>query len=246
MSRRICIIPARAGSKGLPHKNILPFKGRPLLTHSVQQALDSGMFAQVAVSSDSEDYLAIAKQAGASMCILRPQELATDQAGTIDVLLHAVLTAEELVSETFETVTLLQATSPLRHVRHICEAVAKLEHGQLDSVVSVTEAKSSPYFNLLEYDKTRGTFDLCNRSDLLVKRRQDAPTVYQLNGSIYVWSRDALFSQKASLCAKTDIYNMPALFSIDIDNADDWAFAELAADLIARRSAQLDNARQGA
>jgi CMP-N,N'-diacetyllegionaminic acid synthase len=245
MANRVCIIPARAGSKGLPNKNILPFRGLPLLAHSVKQALGSGLFSEVAVSSDSDEYLEIARAAGATFYIKRPDELASDQAGTIDVLLHGVLACEKARNQGFDSVTLLQATSPLRQSQHIREAVAKLEDGQFDSVVSVTAAKNSPYFNLLEYDADHRTYGLSKKLGMAVTRRQDAPAVYQLNGSIYVWSRAALFTQKASLCKKTEIYLMSNLHSVDIDTSDDWAFAELAAELIAKNSAAAGLAGQG-
>ncbi len=232
MSDKLCIIPVRSGSKGVPHKNIRDFRGKPLLAHSVQHAVSAGVFADVAVSSDSDAYLEIARASGATRCIKRPEDLASDTAGSLDVVMHALATCEEASGLQYSTVVLLQATSPLRQAHHIADAVARLETQQLDSVLSVTKTKNSPYFNLLEFDAGCGTYTLCKSSGDGVKRRQDTPEVFQLNGSIYVWSRNALITQQSVLCTKTDVYVMPSLYAVDIDTEDDWRFAELAFDLL--------------
>ncbi|WP_299667911.1 cytidylyltransferase domain-containing protein [uncultured Ruegeria sp.] len=235
MSERLCIIPVRAGSKGVPNKNIREFRGRPLLSHSVQHAISANIFTDIVVSSDSDTYLGIAYDAGATRCVKRPDELATDTAGSMDVVLHALSECESASGLKYSSIVLLQATSPLRESCHIREAVAKLETQGLDSVLSVTRAKNSPYFNLLEYVADKDTYALSKSLSEGVIRRQDAPEVFQLNGSIYVWSREAFISQKTSFCTKTDVYVMPSLYSVDIDTEDDWSFAELAFDLLIDR-----------
>lgn len=230
--KRLCLIPARAGSKGVPHKNIRPFCGLPLLAHSVAHARESGCFDVIALSSDSDEYLKIAQEAGADMMIKRPDDLASDTAGSMDVILNALDLCETENGASFDTVCLLQVTSPLRAPHHIPEAIEKLEAGTKDSVLSVAAAKNSPYFNMLEHDAQSQTYHLSKPLPAEVTRRQDAPKVFQLNGSIYVWNRDALLKQKTALCQNTDIYEMSALHSVDIDTEEDWAFAELAATLL--------------
>lgn len=232
MNDRLCIIPVRSGSKGLPDKNIREFRGKPLVAHSIQQAIATGIFSEIAVSSDSTAYLDIAHKAGATRCIQRPAELATDTAGSMEVIQHSLKACEAATRKEYSSITLLQATSPLRRSGDIQAAVAKLETQDLDSVLSVTPAKNSPYFNMLERDAGGETYVLSKPMDGGVNRRQDAPQVFQLNGSIYVWSRDALVTQNKALCARTDVYVMSSLSSVDIDTEDDWAFAELAADLL--------------
>ena len=238
MTEQLCIIPVRSGSKGVPDKNIREFRGKPLLAHSIEQALQANIFSEIVVSSDSKNYLEIARQAGATCCIERPAELATDTASSMDVVLHALETSERISGSVYSTITLLQATSPLRKSTDIRAAAALLEERCLDSVLSVTPAKNSPYFNLLEFDNDRATYMLSKPREDAVTRRQDAPAVFQLNGSIYVWARKALLSQKKALCEKTEVYVMPGLSSVDIDTEDDWAFAELAAELIDRHDAR--------
>ncbi|AEI96309.1 acylneuraminate cytidylyltransferase family protein [Roseobacter litoralis] len=245
MTERLCVIPVRAGSKGLPDKNIREFRGKPLVAHSVQQAIAANIFAEVAVSSDSDAYLEIARQAGATRCLKRPAELASDTAGSIEVVAHALVACEEAAQRRYGSITLLQATSPLREGRHIRESVAQLEEYGFDSVLSVTPAKNSPYFNMLEFDHHSATYVLSKPLDAGVLRRQDAPEVFQLNGSIYVWSRSAFLSQGKSICDRTGIYVMPPLNSVDIDTQDDWAFAELAAKLLDERKADKQTADRG-
>lgn len=228
---RLCVIPVRAGSKGLPGKNIRPFLGKPLLAHSVEQARDSGCFACIAVSSDSDDYLAKARDAGATDLIKRPAGLANDTAGSIDVLLHALEICEARNERPFDTVCLVQATSPLRRAQDISDAVAILETGGFDSVLGVMRAKGSPYATLLE-PVSGGSFTLSKQLDRAVTRRQEQPPVFQINGAVYAWRRSALMQNRAALCPRTGIHPMSALRSIDIDDAIDWAFAELAADLL--------------
>lgn len=232
---RICIIPARAGSKGLPHKNIRPFRGLPLLAHSVRHALDSRLFKTIVVTSDSNRYLQIAQEAGATHLIQRPAELASDTAGSMEVLLHALDWAETETRATFETVCLLQPTSPLREPEHIAAVVEKLETSDLDSVIAVMAAKASPYFTLVELDPGGQTVSLSKPSTREIDHRQDAPVVYQITGSVYAWGARALRAQRGVLCNRTGIVEIPRLNSIDIDDADDWAFAELAADLLEAR-----------
>jgi CMP-N-acetylneuraminic acid synthetase len=233
---RLCVIPVRAGSKGLTHKNIRPFLGRPLLAHSVEQAKDSGCFDGpfdcIAVSSDSPDYLDKATAAGATDRVERPAALASDTAGSIEVLLHALEICEARVGRPFDTVCLLQATSPLRRAQDIADAIATLETDGFDSVLGVMRAKGSPYATLLE-PTPDGSHALSKQPDRAVTRRQDLPPVFQINGAVYVWQRAALMQHCAALCPHTGIHRMSALRSIDIDDAVDWAFAELAASLLA-------------
>lgn len=224
-SAALCVIPVRSGSKGVPHKNIRPFLGRPLLAHSVGHARDAGRFADIAVSSDSDDYLAIGSAAGATLALKRPDELASDTAGSIDVLLHALAEAEARTGRRYGTVCLLQATSPLRQPEDVAGAVDLLEQGGFDCVVGVQAAKASPYFTLVE-EGAGGGVALSKPLPEGIVRRQDAPAVWQINGAVYAWRREALAEQRRVLCRSTGLWKMPMLRSLDIDTAEDWLIAE--------------------
>ena len=167
---RLCVIPVRSGSKGLAHKNIRPFLGKPLLAHSVEQARDSNRFSHIAVSSDSRDYLDKASAAGATDLVERPAKLASDTAGSIDVLLHALEICEARAGHVFETICLLQATSPLRRPSDIADAIETLETGDLDAVLGVMQAKGSPYATLLE-PGDGGSYVLSKQPEHAVTRR---------------------------------------------------------------------------
>lgn len=223
----LCVVPLRSGSKGLPHKNIRPFLGRPLLAHSVGHAVQSGRFADIAVSSDSETYLAAGTEAGATLSIRRPDALASDTAGSMDVLFHAIAEAEVRTGRKYSVICLLQATSPLRLSSDVSGAIDLLLDGGYDTVVGVQPAKGSPYFTLVEEDAS-GRVALSKPLPQGVTRRQDAPDVWQINGAVYAWNRNALFEQRSVLCRKTGLWRMPMLRSLDIDTEDDWKLAECA------------------
>ena len=225
---KLCVIPVRSGSKGLPNKNIHPFLGRPLLSHSVSQALTSGVFDVIAVSSDSGHYLDIARAAGATCLIERPAELASDTATSLDALRHAVTQAEARLATECVTATILQATSPIREPEHIKAALRKLETAdEARNLVSVTPTKDGPWSTLVTSQEEWARRLPMAQVEIL--RRQDAPILHRINGSIYVWRRDALWSAEPLIGPRTLIHEMPQLYSIDIDTLDDLRIAEFVA-----------------
>jgi len=227
--KRICVICARGGSKGVPRKNVRLMCGVPLIMHTINHALQSALFDQVVVSSDDAEILAIAQTAGAYP-LKRPDALATDTAGAAPAIEHALVQAEEKFNIIYDTLVVLQATSPLREVQDIVSAVDQFEREpQGTNLLSVTEASASPYYTLIE-NSGQG-FALCKPSDAV--RRQDLPEVYEINGAIYVWSRDYFLTHKKAINEKTTVYVMPKERSVDIDTATDFAVAEF---LMSRRA----------
>lgn len=224
--KRLCTICARGGSKGVPGKNVKLINGIPLIGHSIAQALASGLFDTIAVSSDSEQILAQAKAHGAHLLIERPPELATDSAAKLPVIRHAVETAERMRGYRFDTLVDLDATSPLRVADDIVQAVALLEHEGAGNVVTAMPARRSPYFNLIEVD-AQGKVGLSKRLAVPVTRRQDAPQCYDMNASIYVWRRDVLFEAPGLFDDHTRLYVMPEERSIDIDSELDLRVVEM-------------------
>lgn len=236
LRKRLCIIPVRSGSKGLPDKNIRHFLGKPLVCHSVSQAVESDLFDLICVSSDSAAYLKIAGQEHTILPVKRPDNLATDTAGSLEVVLHALTFAEGHAETQFETVCLLQATSPLRTAGDISGLIDVLENGPHENVVSVCKAKNSPYFNLVERNIGSSHIKLSKTLNESIIRRQDAPDVFQINGAVYGWKREALLQNPKSIGDKTGIFEMPAFRSLDIDDHDDWDLAEIVANFWARRN----------
>jgi len=223
--RRICTICARGGSKGVKNKNIRTLLGKPLIAHSILQAKASGLFDCIAVSSDSDEILAIAEKWGADCLIKRPDELATDQAAKLPVIRHCVTEAECISGQTFDVVVDLDATSPLRIPEDIVGCVRLLEERGVSNVITGAPARHSPYFNMVELDE-QGVARLSKKIDTPVFRRQDAPKCYDMNASVYVWRRDVLFFCSTIFNSDTLLYEMPEERSIDIDSALDFRFVE--------------------
>jgi len=233
--QRMCTICVRAGSKGIPGKNMADFLGKPLMAHSIEQALESGAFAVVAVSSDSQDYLDIGTSYGAHHAVLRPAELANDQAAKLPVIRHCVETVEQRTGAKYDTIVDLQVTSPLRISDDITGAISLLENnGQTENVITGCAAKSSPYFTIVER-KDNGKIYLSKSLDRPVIRRQDTPDCFDINGSVYAWRRDVLFTKDGGsdgvVLAHTALYEMSEHRSIDIDTLLDFKFAEFVARL---------------
>ncbi len=218
----IATICARGGSKGLPGKNMRSFADKPLLAHSIEQALACPQVDGVYVSTDDDAIAEIALHYGASVPYLRPAEMATDSAPKIPAIEHLVchLEARGLV---VDRIVDLQPTSPLRTQRDLAEALA-ISQG-CDLVVSVCEVSHSPYFTAVELT-TDGCLELSKPTGHV--RRQDLPQVWGLNGSIYVWQRAAL-----RRAAKEGLWSvrvcpsiMPRERSIDIDDQLDFDMAQ--------------------
>ncbi|MFB2773785.1 acylneuraminate cytidylyltransferase family protein [Shewanella xiamenensis] len=227
MSKILALIPARGGSKRLKGKNILPFLGKPLIAQSVEVAKACPLVTSVVVSTDTEDIAEVARKYGASVPFLRPAELSTDKASSLDVVLHAINFLEKQ-GENYDLLLLLQPTSPLRTVEDIALAIKQYKNKNADGVISVTECEHSPLWsNVLPENMQLDNFI----SDEIINRRsQDLPTYYRLNGAIYLYSVEEL-KRRESFFYSPNVYAyvMPNERSIDIDNKLDFDFAEFIA-----------------
>jgi N-acylneuraminate cytidylyltransferase len=218
----IATVCARGGSKGLPGKNIRLFNGKPLVAHSIEQALACPDIHEVFVSTDDEAIADVARAAGAQVPYRRPAELATDRAAKLPVIEHLVQHLESL-GHVIARIVDLQPTSPLRQASDISAALAA--HPQAPLVVSVREAADNPYFNLVEAGAD-GWVHLSKGQGNT--RRQDAPAMYALNGSIYVWQRTALAHAAVHGLWSVDmgVCVMPRWRSVDIDDLEDFEYAQ--------------------
>lgn len=223
--KRICTICARGGSKGVKGKNIRPLLGKPLIAYSIEQAKASGLFETIAVSSDSDIILEIAKECGVDYLIKRPYELATDQAAKLPVIRHCVAEVERQKGCSFDVIVDLDATSPLRSVEDIHRAAALLEESGAGNVITAMPSRRSPYFNLIELNAS-GVVELSKPLKTAVVRRQDAPKCYDMNASIYMWKRQVFFASDTIFNEDTRLYVMPEERSIDIDSELDFKFVE--------------------
>lgn len=222
---RICTICARGGSKGVKNKNIREMLGQPLISYTIMQAKQSGLFNCIAVSSDCTEILDTAVKWGVDYVIQRPKELATDAAAKLPVIRHCLVEAERLAGVQFDIVVDLDVTSPLRSADDIVSCVGLLETRRVSNVITGTPARRSPYFNLVETNEV-GVPRLCKSLDVAVVRRQDAPKCYDMNASIYAWQRDVLLSSSSIFNDDTLLYVMPEERSIDIDTELDFEFVK--------------------
>ncbi len=218
--KKIAVIPARAGSKGLPDKNILPLCGKPLLAYTVEAAVASDLFDRVLVSTDSPTYGDIAARYGGEVC-LRPAALATDTATTYQVLVD--LFAKDTYGADY--FALLQPTSPLRTAQHIREAAALFEScwQEADSLVSVSEAPFPPSLvKPVGEDLSLRYFD----EDYAGYRRQNQ-RYYSPNGAMYMAKFTPYLEKKHFFGDRAVAYIMPAEAAVDIDTALDLELAAL-------------------
>ena len=221
----LVVIPARGGSKGLPGKNTKKLCDKPLIAWSIEQARQCNDIDRVVVSTDDENIAEVAKKYGAEVPFLRPAELATDTASTVDVIFHALDWYKNHEGFRPEYVLLLQPTSPLRVVSDIEGAIQTLKHGDAQAVVSVCETVHHPWWsNTLPEDGNMRDF---LKLDIQNKCRQDLPVFYQLNGAIYLAESDYLIRNRGFIGPNTFAYKMPKTRSVDIDSNLDFILAQL-------------------
>jgi len=222
--KRLCTILARGGSKGVPNKNIRHLGGKPLIAHTIMKAKEAGLFDLVAVSSDSDEILNVARTFGAGLLVKRPAELAGDSAPKIPAIKHCVLEAEKKAGSQYDVICDLDPTSPFRSVEDVRSCVALLESKKVQNVITGAAARKSPYFNLVEVD-LKGIARLSKQLEQKIVRRQDAPKCFDMNASIYVWQRDALINSESVFLKDTLLYEMPRERSVDIDEEFDFEVA---------------------
>ena len=219
----ICTICARGGSKGTPGKNKRLLRGKPLIVHTIETALKCKSINRVIVSTDDPKIAEIAKKAGAEVPFMRPKELAQDNSPKIPVIQHAVRFLESEEGYHADIIVDLDPTSPLRTEKDVEACIKMVADGEADNVISVTEAHRNPYFNMAEI--VDGKVRPVKRLDRAITRRQDAPKVYDLNASIYVWKRDALMNNDTLWLENTAIYPM-SRWAVDIDDGKDFELVE--------------------
>lgn len=222
----LATIAARGGSKGVKNKNVRDLLGKPLIAHTIEQALKWGKASRVVVSTDSPEIAEAARKWGAQTPFSRPAELATDTAPKVPVIRHAWREAEKFYGERYDHVVDLDATAPLRRIADIEAALKTAVEKRSLTLFSVTPAHKNPYFNMVELDG-EGWAGLCKKLPAGVTRRQDAPKVYDLNASIYVYSREFLEGESQTvLTGRSAVHVMDELSGTDIDREVDFKFVE--------------------
>ena len=222
MTINLAVIPARSGSKGLPGKNIRPLADKPLLAHTVLAAKESGLFDEIYLSTDSSEYARIGVEYGASVPFIRSPELAGDTVGSWDVVREALRKYREANRE-FDTVALLQPTSPLRTAQDIVGAYQVFASKNARAVVAICEADhSSLLCSHLPADGSLDGFLNPNASGL----RQEHGVSYRINGAIYIAGTPFIESTVNLYQAGCYGYVMPKERSVDIDDETDFFIAQ--------------------
>lgn len=215
------VIPARGGSKGVPGKNVKLLGGKPLIYYSIEVARALANDEDICVSTDNIEIKELVEQTGLQVPFLRPPELALDDSGTYEVLLHAV-NYYATQGKQYNLLVLLQPTSPFRKVEHVKTAIESWDEN-IDMVVSVKETKANPYYLLFE-EKENGF--LVNSKEGKFTNRQECPVVYEYNGAVYVIKINTLLNKPLNAFSKKKKYVMNEESSLDIDTQFDWKFAE--------------------
>ena len=218
------VIPARGGSKGLPGKNLRKLGALSLIGQAIASAREAALLARFIVSTDSPEIAEEARRHGAEVPFLRPAEFATDQAGMLPVLQHAVRWLESSAGVRPDLIVTLQPTSPFRTGAEIDQTIRKVIEAGSDSAQTLSEASYHPYFmKTLDGDRTVALFPEGHR----YVRRQDAPAVYQPSGAVYV-TRYATLMERGHILGEDNrgvVQGFEA--SVNIDTEWDFLLAEL-------------------
>lgn len=217
----LCVIPARKGSKRIKWKNIISLASRPLLEYTINCAMNSKYIDRVIVSTDSYFIKDLAKKMGADTPFLRPKNLATDDARTIDVLLHTIKYCEEIENEEYDYLVLLQNTSPLRKSWQVDEAIEKIVSSSLSSLISISEVRERPILMKKLSANNKKLTPLLN--DL---KNNEYKSIYRINGAIFINKIDKNFNSNTILAYNQLPYIMDRKTSIDIDTIEDIKIAE--------------------
>ena len=216
----VAVIPARGGSKGIPRKNIRLLAGKPLIGHTIEQAMQSNCVTETVVSTDDDEIASVSEAAGATV-VRRPADISGDQASSESALIHAIRSLLQQGRPLPDLTVFLQCTSPVRRPGDIDAAVVTLLQKGADSLLSV-----SPSHRFLWTDEGGEArsinYDFRNRP-----RRQDMAPQYVENGSIYVFRTQALLDSGNRLSGKVALYPMDEEAAVDIDSMLDMKLAEL-------------------
>ena len=220
------LIPARGGSKGIPRKNIRRLGGKPLLQYTAEAALASQRLTAVVLSTDDEEIADVGRTCGVNVPFLRPAELARDATPTLPVAQHALRWFAEQ-DRRFDAVCLLQPTNPLRRAADIDRAIELFENTGADAVISMlaVPAEFNPHWVFLQLPDQ--TVRLSTGERTPIARRQDLPPAFHREGSIYVTRASVVLEQDSLYGNRTIPLIMRAEDSVNIDDAEDWAKAEI-------------------
>lgn len=218
------LIPARSGSKSIPHKNIKKLGDYPLMVYRIKSALSIASPNEVWVSTDSEEYAEIAKRFGASVPFIRPEELATETATSADVVLHAINEAEKRGLR-YKALGLLEPTSPFITYNQLSDAVQQLlGDDDAENIVAVRESRPNSFF--IQKDSKYLT-ELAERLSMVQSHaRQNFGKEITPSGGFHIAKWDSFKKSKTFYTPKTLSFFVGSDNELEIDEPIDWNFAE--------------------
>jgi len=226
------LIPARGGSKGIPNKNRKQLGGKPLLQYTIEAALGSKLLDAVVFSSEDDVLIDLAGQMGASVPFKRPAHLATDAAGSLAVVQHAL---EELSKngETFDAVCLLQVTTPFRNSEDIDRAITAFITEGADALISVQKVphQYNPHW---VFEKVDGNLKIATGEKEIIKRRQELPKAFVRDGSIYLTKSYVILEENSFFADRLSYIELDPKRHVNIDTYGDWQRAEELANLLCK------------
>lgn len=216
---------ARAGSKGIPGKNIKLLNGKPLIFYTIRIAKEFQKKynnVAIALSTDSIEILDVAKAYGLKSDYIRPGILGGDDVGKIDTIKDVLLWKEATDQCIYDYILDLDVTSPLRNLHDLTKSFGLIQNDATAiNLFSVSSAKRNPYFNIVE-QKENGYFSQVKQPEGLVQTRQSAPEVYDMNASFYFYKRIFFdFGYKGAITDKSIIYTVPHI-CFDLDHPIDF------------------------
>lgn len=218
------LIPARGGSKGVPRKNIRLLNGRPLIYYTINPAIQAGVFSDIVVSTDDQEIASIVEEFGVK-ALLRPTHLATDTSPTLDTVVH-VLQGYHDKGESFDAVCLLQPTNPVRSKSLIRSCIKKFENEGPDSLISMRRVphEFNPHWTFEQGGD--GFLKIATGETDIISRRQELPTAYYRDGSIYLTRSEVIMEQKSLYGERIGFLDVSEEPYLNIDTMEDWKQAE--------------------
>jgi CMP-N-acetylneuraminic acid synthetase len=223
--RILAIIPARGGSKGVPRKNLKLLGGKPLLQYTIEAAQSCKSLDRIFFSSEDHELVALAQKNGLEVPFLRPDYLATDQAGTLEVLQH-VVSELSAVGDDYDAVCLLQVTNPFRTTQLIEDAIQTFRKGKYDSVISVLKVPHEYNPHWVFEPAVDGSLAIATGEKNIIKRRQELPDAYYRDGAVYLMTVKTLMQENSLYGERIGYIESDESRHVNIDTMEDWNKAE--------------------
>ncbi len=234
MTKPICFIAARGGSKGVVGKNTRLLAGKPLIAYAIESSIKSKIFSHVVVSTEDKEIARISQKFGAEVPFLRPKKLATDSTGMTEVVLHGLKKLHALGYD-FDTFVNRDCTVPFLRNKDVAGSIRLLKRKNCNAVFGVYRQHLNPYFNIMELD-SNGFLKIVKDEEKRPISRQTAPIVYQLNG-LFTYNTEKFFEYRNDILLNALPYEIPIETGFMIDTEFEFKLAEF---IIQKKIIRLD------